>query len=148
LFAFGHGLSYTTFSYANPQVPASVASGSSFEVTVEVRNTGKRVGQETVQLYVGDEATTDVVRPIKELKAFQKINLAPGESKTVKFTVTPRDLCYYDVHKKDWTSTPGAHRIYLGSSSADIRVSQAFQWTAPRDPRTPRPEQPSLADFF
>jgi beta-glucosidase len=148
LFPFGHGLSYTTFGYENLRVPASIAGGSSFEVSVDVRNTGKRAGQETVQVYIGDEATTDVVRPLKELKAFQKVSLAPGERRTLKFTLTPRDLSYYDVHGKDWTSTPGTHTIYVGSSSADIRVQQPFEWTAPRDPRTPPPEQPSLADFF
>jgi beta-glucosidase len=136
-FAFGHGLSYTTFEYTNLRVPSTVASGSSFELSVDVRNTGKRAGQETVQLYVGDEATTDVVRPIKELKGFQKVSLAPGEKKTVKLTLSPRDLAYYDVHAKDWASTPGTHRIYIGSSSEDIRASQAFQWAAPHDPRTP-----------
>jgi len=148
LFPFGHGLSYTAFEYKNLRVPASPASGAPFEVSVDVRNTGGRAGQETVQLYVGDEATTDVVRPIKELKAFQKVSLAPGESTTVKFTLTPRDLSYYDVSRKGWTSTPGTHRIYVGSSSGDIRVQQLFQWTAPRDPRTPPVEGPSLADFF
>ncbi len=148
LFPFGHGLSYTTFAYESLRVPASVPSGSSFEVSVDVRNTGKRAGQETVQLYVGDEATTDIVRPIKELKGFQKVSLAPGERKTLRFTLTPRDLSYYDVHGKDWTSTPGTHRIYVGSSSADIRVQQSFESTAPRDPRTPPPERPGLADFF
>jgi len=148
LFPFGHGLSYTTFEYESLRVPASIASGSSFEVAVDVHNTGKRAGQETVQLYVGDEATTEVVRPIKELKGFQKVSLAPGESKTLKFTLTPRDLSYYDVHRKEWVSTPGTHKIYIGSSSADIRVQQAFDWTAPRDPRAPPPERPSLADFF
>jgi len=147
LFPFGHGLSYTTFEYKNLRVPASAASGAPFEVSVDIRNSGGRMGQETVQLYVGDEATTDVVRPVKELRAFQKVSLAAGQSTTVKFTVTPRDLSYYDVNRKDWTSSPGTHRIYVGSSSADIRLQRAFQWTAPRDPRTPSPEGPSLADF-
>jgi beta-glucosidase len=148
LFPFGHGLSYTTFEYNNLRVPASVARGNSFEVSVDIRNTGQRPGQETVQLYVADEATVDVVRPPKELKGFQKVRLAPGEKQTVKFTLTPRDLSYYDVSRKDWTSTPGTHRIYVGSSSDDIRAGQGFQWTATRDPRTPPPEGPSLADFF
>jgi beta-glucosidase len=148
LFPFGHGLSYTTFEYGNLRVPSDVAVGQPISVSVDVRNTGKRAGRETVQLYVGDEATTDVVRPAKELKAFQKVSLAPGESTTIKFTLTPRDLSYYDVHARSWRSTPGTHRIYVGSSSADIRASQAFQWTAPQDPRTPPPDRPSLADFF
>jgi beta-glucosidase len=118
------------------------------EVSVDIRNTGERAGQETVQVYVGDEATTHVVRPMKELKRFEKVSLAPGESRTVRFTLTARDLSYYDVSRKDWTSTPGTHRIYVGSSSADIRLQQPFQWTAPRDPRTPPQEGPTLADFL
>jgi beta-glucosidase len=148
LFPFGHGLSYTTFEYESLRVPAAVGSGTSFEVAVDVRNTGKRAGQETVQLYVGDEATRDVVRPTKELKGFQKVSLAPGERKTLKFTLTARDVSYYDVHRKDWASTPGTHRVYVGSSSADIRLQQPFEWTVPRDARTPPAERPSLADFF
>jgi beta-glucosidase len=148
LFPFGHGLSYTTFEYSNLRVPASPASGAPVEVSVDIRNTGERVGQETIQLYVGDEATRDVVRPVKELRAFQKVSLAPGKSTTVRFTLTSRDLSYYDVAGKKWTTTPGTYRIYVGSSSADIRLEQPFQWTAARDPRTPPPEAPSLADFF
>jgi beta-glucosidase len=81
-----------------------------------------------VQLYVGDGATTEVVRPVKELKAFRKISLAPGETKTVRLTLSPRDLAYYDVHRKQWRSTPGLHRIYVGSSSRDIRQVRDFQW--------------------
>jgi len=148
LFPFGHGLSYTTFEYSNLRVPASPGSGVPLQVSVDVRNVGGRMGQETVQLYVGDEATTNVVRPIKELRAFQKVSLAPGQSTTVRFTLTPRDLAYYDVTGKSWTSTPGTHRVYVGSSSADIRLQQPFEWTVPRDPRAPPPERPSLMDFF
>ena len=148
LFPFGHGLSYTRFEYSHLRVPASPPTGVPLEVSVDIRNTGERSGQETVQLYVGDEATTEVVRPTKELKGFQKVNLAPGESRTVKFNLTPRELSYYDVTRKDWVSTPGTHRVYVGSSSADIRLQQPFQWTAPRDPRTPPPEGPGLADFL
>jgi len=148
LFPFGHGLSYTTFEYKSLRVPGAPTSDAPFEVWVDLRNTGARTGRETVQLYIGDEATTEVVRPLKELKAFQKVTLAPGESTTIKFKVSPRDLSYYDVSRKDWASTPGTHWIYVGSSSADIRLLQSFQWTAPRDPRTPSPEGPGLADFF
>jgi beta-glucosidase len=148
LFPFGHGLSYTTFEYSNLRAPASVVSGAPMEVSVDVRNSGKRAGQETVQLYVGDEATTEVVRPVKELKGFQKVSLAPGESKTVRFTLTARDLSYYDVHQKGWIATPGSYRIYVGSSSADIRVQRGFQWTVPEDPRAPAAGGLGGAGFF
>ncbi len=131
LFPFGQGLSYTTFEYGNLRVPASVTAGQPFEVSVDVRNTGTRAGEETVQLYVGDEATTAVAQPVKELKGFRKVSLARGEMKTVTFTLSPRDLSYYDIHRSGWTSTPGAHRILIGSSSRDIRVQQGFEWAAP-----------------
>ncbi|MGB6451840.1 MAG: glycoside hydrolase family 3 C-terminal domain-containing protein, partial [Steroidobacteraceae bacterium] len=138
LFPFGHGLSYTTFEYGNLRVPASATVGEPIEVSVDVRNTGPRAGEETVQLYVGDEATTAVVQPVKELKGFQKVSLAPGEMKTVTFTLSPRDLSYYDVHQSAWTSTPGTHRIFIGSSSRDIREQREFNWTPP-------PGSPSLS---
>ena len=127
-FAFGHGLSYTTFQYSDLQVPTAITNGGAVPVSLEVRNTGSRAGEETVELYVGDEATTAVVRPVKELKGFRKVSLAPGEQTTVRFTLSPRDLSYYDVTRHDWTATPGMHRIFVGSSSRDIRLQQDFRW--------------------
>ncbi|HUK03208.1 MAG TPA: glycoside hydrolase family 3 C-terminal domain-containing protein [Steroidobacteraceae bacterium] len=132
LFGFGHGLSYTTFTIGNLHAPSSAAAGAPFEVTVDVRNSGKVAGSETVQLYVADQATTDVVRPPKELKAFQKVRLAPGESRTLHFTLSERDLAYYDVVSNAWVATAGAHRILVGSSSRDIRAQQDFTWSAGR----------------
>jgi beta-glucosidase len=132
LFAFGHGLSYTSFAYSNLRLPGSVMMGSSIDLAVDVRNTGTRAGQETVQVYVGDEATIGLVRPVKELKAFEKVQLAPGETKTVRFSLSPRDLSYYDAHQGTWVSSPGTHRIFVGSSSRDIRLQQDLQWEVPR----------------
>ena len=126
LFAFGHGLSYTTFEYSNLRVPASVRAGESVPVAVDVKNTGQRAGEETVELYVGDQATTEVVRPVKELKDFRKVSLAPGETSTVTFMLPARALSYYDVHQHEWVSTPGAHRILIGSSSRDLRLQRDF----------------------
>lgn len=137
LFAFGHGLSYTTFEYANMRIPAKVAAGQPIEVSVDVRNSGHREGQETVQLYVGESATTEVVRPAKELKAFEKVRLAPGERKTVKFVLSARDLAYYDVASKGWTTTPGTYHLYVGSSSRDIRQQGDFESQAVVDARAP-----------
>ena len=131
LFAFGHGLSYTTFEYSNLRMPAEVAAGHPVEITVDVRNTDRRAGAEAVQLYVGDEATTEVVRPLRELKAFEKVALAPGETRTVRFTLSPRDLAYYDVARRDWTATPGTYRVFIGSSSRDIRLQQPFESRGP-----------------
>jgi beta-glucosidase len=130
LFPFGHGLSYTTFEYSNLRAPDAAAPGQPLEVLVDVKNTGQRAGRETVQLYVGDEATTDVVRPVKELKGFEKVSLEPGQTRTVRFTLTPRDLSYYDTHAAGWVSTSGTHRLYVGSSSADIRLQRALRWSA------------------
>jgi beta-glucosidase len=136
LFAFGHGLSYTRFEYSNLRVPESVA-GPTVEVSIDVKNVGTRAGAEVVQLYVGDEATRSVVRPVKELKGFAKPVLAPGESRTVRFALSARDLAYFDVHVHDFVATPGVHRVYVGSSSADIRAQREFRWTAPADARLP-----------
>jgi beta-glucosidase len=135
LFPFGHGLSYTTFQYSNLRVPATVTDGGPVSMSLDVRNTGSRAGEETIELYVGDEATTAVVRPAKELKGFRKVNLAPGEIATVRFTLSPRDLSYYDVERHDWTVTPGLHRIFVGSSSRDIRLQQDFRWALAPDER-------------
>lgn len=132
LFPFGYGLSYTTFRYDHLEMPTAVSMGESFDVSLEVTNTGKRAGKETVQLYVGDDATAEVVRPAEELEGFQKVSLAPGETKTVTFTVSPRELSYYDVHRHGWLSTAGPHTIMIGSSSRDIRVKGTFDLSAQR----------------
>ncbi len=148
MFAFGHGLSYTTFEYANLRLSSVVASGQPIDVRVDVRNSGQREGEETVQLYVTDAATTEVVRPVKELKAFEKVRLAPGESRTVKFALSQRDLSYYDTGRQTWTATPGTYRICIGSSSRDIRQRREFTWSAPSDPRAPTAERSSSVDLF
>ncbi len=137
LFPFGHGLSYTTFEYASLRAPDEVLAGQPIHVSVEVTNTGAIAGRETVQLYVGDEVTQDVVRPVKELKGFHKVELAPGESQLVRFTLNTHDLAYYDVHRRAWITTPGKYRLYVGSSAADIRATRSFGWIAPVDDRAP-----------
>ncbi len=129
LFPFGHGLSYTTFDYRNLTLaPAAAGADGNVEVSVDVLNTGQRAGAETVQLYVVDGATTEVVRPVKELKAFRKIQLAPGESQSVHFTLVPRDFSYYRIDKHEWVATPGHHDILVGSSSRDIRQTRGFEY--------------------
>ena len=112
-FPFGFGLSYTTFKYGKPTL-----SGNT--VSVAVTNTGTREGKETVQLYVGD-VKCSVDRPVKELKGFEKVSLAPGETKTVSFTIAPRDLQFFDEATHQWKSEPGKFKLYIGASSADIR---------------------------
>ena len=129
-YPFGHGLSYTTFAYRNLVAPQRIPHGADVDLSVEVTNTGSRPGAETVQVYVGDEATRELVRPEKELKAFRKVNLAPGETSTLHFRLTPRDFQYYDAHARRWADTPGAHRILIGSSSRDVRASQDVELLA------------------
>jgi beta-glucosidase len=120
LFPFGHGLSYTTFYYSNLWAPAEVKPGASFEVGVDITNTGEAAGKEVVQLYVRD-VRASVARPDKELKGFQKVALEPGETQTVRFQLDPRSLSFYDVVSKAWVAEPGAFEILVGASSADIR---------------------------
>src|SRR6185436_14162382 len=98
LFPFGYGLSYTTFEYKNVKVaPAQIGPGGRAEVSVTVTNTGKRAGDEVVQLYIRD-LVSSVTRPVLELKDFKRLTLAPGESKTVSFTITPDKLSFLDVN--------------------------------------------------
>ncbi|MCM1254784.1 MAG: glycoside hydrolase family 3 C-terminal domain-containing protein [Duncaniella sp.] len=127
MYPFGHGLSYTTFEYGKPVASAkNIASGESLTITIPVKNTGAVEGKETVQLYIGDEQAS-VLRPIKELKGFQKVNLAPGMEETVTFTINPTDLMFFDDKTREWTAEPGKFRAYIGSSSTDIRATVPFE---------------------
>ena len=130
LYPFGHGLSYETFTYSELKAPEQVALGQPVEFTVEVVNTSEVAGSEVVQVYVGDIGARAVSRPPRELRAFQKVQLEPGESKTLTFTLTGRDFAYYDVHQKTWVAEPGRYVIAVGSSSRDIRLQQEVSLTA------------------
>ncbi|WP_339312120.1 glycoside hydrolase family 3 C-terminal domain-containing protein [Paenibacillus sp. FSL k6-2145] len=122
LFPFGYGLSYTTFEYADLKVDRTELTDQD-EVNVQVRvtNTGDRAGKEIIQLYVSDVEST-VIRPVRELKAFAKVALEPGESKVVSFTLNKRSFAYYNVNMKDWHVETGEFDIQVGSSSRDIHV--------------------------
>lgn len=127
LFPFGHGLSYTHFSYQNLHCTKSTIEDSeTLDLSVEVKNIGSHPGKEVVQLYVKDEAA-NVQRPEKELKAFQKIHLAPGETQTVYFTLSKRAFAFYDVAIADWRVASGTFTLLVGSSSQDIRLQQSVQ---------------------
>lgn len=127
LYPFGHGLSYTTFTYGKPQASAkTIADGENLTITIPVKNSGDVEGKETVQLYIGDE-TASVIRPVKELKGFKKVTLTPGEEEVITFTVTPDDLKFYDDKTSSWKSEPGKFRAYIGSSSTDIRATVPFE---------------------
>jgi beta-glucosidase len=120
-FVFGHGLSYTTFEYTSVSGDKEViAPDGTIKITVTVKNTGTRRGSEVVQLYIGDNYSS-VVRPIKELKGFQKITLDPGKSKKVTFTIDHTSLEFFNEQHHRWTLEKGNFTAFVGSSSADIR---------------------------
>lgn len=124
LFPFGYGLSYTTFAYSNLKVDKeSMKDTDTMTVSVDVTNTGKVAGKEVVQLYVADKEST-VIRPVKELRDFAKVDLAPGETKTVTFTLGKRAFAYYNVKIHDWHVETGKFDIMIGQSSRDIVLTK------------------------
>lgn len=126
LFAFGYGLSYTTFAYSNLSVtPASGNLDQSVIVSFDVRNTGNREGAEVAELYVGDSHAS-VPRPVKELKSFAKVNLKPGETRHVELTLDRRAFSFYDVKKSNWSAEPGEFTILVGGSSDNIQLRSTF----------------------
>jgi beta-glucosidase len=125
-FPFGHGLSYTNFLYSEIALPSEVSTGEDFKVSVTVENTGNVPGKEVVQLYVRD-VQSKLIRPFKELKGFDKVLLDQGEIKVVEFTLTPRDLSYYDPYQKAWVAEPGEFEVLVGASSRDIRLQGRFE---------------------
>ena len=127
LFAFGHGLSYTTFDIANVKADRSTLSGKGrIRISADVTNTGSRPGAEVVQLYIGDEQSS-LPRPVKELKGFRKISLNPGQTQTVTFDITPDMLQYYDAAKGAWVAEPGTFTAYVGAASDNIRGTAGFE---------------------
>ena len=126
LFPFGHGLSYTTFDYGTPQVSKAVTSDGSLTVSVPVTNSGSVAGAEIVQFYVSAPASS-VDRPVKELKGFGKVFLAPGETKTVSAELSRASLSYFDAAGHQWVAEPGRYEVLVGASSADIRGSVGFE---------------------
>ena len=124
LFPFGYGLSYTTFSYKNPEVSAETFRDvDGLTVSVGVTNTGKLAGKEVVQVYVHDHKSR-LVRPPKELKGFAKVELQPGETKTVTITLDSRAFAYYDPAYQQWITEDGEFDILIGASSDDIRCTK------------------------
>lgn len=130
-FAFGHGLSYTTFEYSGLSIsPAATRTGNDVVVAAKIRNTGERAGAEVVQMYLGDDHAS-VDRPVKELRGFQKVFLKPGETATVRFAVRADDLKFYDVYSRDWKAEPGTFTVFVGGSAQDIRLRGKFKLAGP-----------------
>ncbi len=121
LFPFGFGLSYTTFGYSGLEAPSRAKIGENIAVDVIIKNTGTIAGKEVVQLYIRDLESA-LVRPLKELKGFEKVFLQPNESKTIHFMLDQRSFAYYDPYRKQWVAEPGGFEILVGSSSRDIRA--------------------------
>lgn len=118
LYAFGHGLSYTDFRYSDLRVGKASPQGT-FEATVKVTNTGKRAGDEVVQLYTHQRISRDE-QPNKQLRSFQRVNLQPGETKTVRLSVP--DLRHWDVTRGKWVLETSVHDVMIGASASDIRL--------------------------
>lgn len=126
-FAFGHGLSYTTFEYSNPVLTKTAAG---YRIAFDIKNTGKTAGKEVAQLYIGDPVST-VSKPVKELKRYAKVLLEPDETKTVTFEITPQDFSYYNISLHEWIAESGRYDLYIGASSRDIRLTLNFDYQNP-----------------
>jgi len=130
LFPFGFGLSYTTFSYSSLRLGAQqIGPDETLPVAIDITNTGLRTGKEIVQVYVRD-VKASLQRPEKELKAFTKVQLEPGERKTVKLSLARDALAYYDDLAHEWVAEAGEFEILVGASSQDIRATATFALTA------------------
>lgn len=125
LFPFGYGLTYTKFEFSNVRLAKNkIGRAGKTRVLVDVKNTGRRAGTETVQLYIND-LVSSVTRPVKELKGFTKVFLKPGESKTVALDITPESLAFYDIDMK-YTVEPGEFEIMVGNSSREADLQKVI----------------------
>jgi len=128
LYPFGYGLSYTTFSYSNVRVSKATAKlGESVEVTVDVENTGQRPGEEVAQLYI-HQRSGSASRPVRELKGYERVVLAPGEKKTVRFTLGKTELTYWSSAHKGWIQDPATFDVWVGGDST-ATLQAKFQIT-------------------
>jgi beta-glucosidase len=132
LFPFGYGLSYTTFAVHGLVAAKQPARNGVEAVSVDVANTGHRAGAEVVQLYVGMPVTT--AEPPRQLKGFQKVSLAPGQTRQVHFTLTPTELAYWNTPAQRWVTATGTYRIMIGTSWRDIAGAATFRIPTPKRP--------------
>ncbi|MEM6831744.1 MAG: fibronectin type III-like domain-contianing protein, partial [Bacteroidota bacterium] len=124
-FPFGHGLSYTSFEYGAIKIAKEGKAGKPVNISIPITNVGDVSGKEIVQLYVRD-VKSSVERPEKELKAFRKIALSPGETKKVDFVLNEDAFSYFSEKKNQWVLEKGEFEIWIGSSSSDIRRKASF----------------------
>jgi beta-glucosidase len=138
LFAFGHGLSYTTFSYSNLKIyPSNIKKGDRVYVSVDVTNTGNVKGDEVVQLYLSLPTGTVPVRK-QDLRGFDRVTLEPGQKETVRFTLDPEDMAYFKVGSKEFDGS-GKWDILTGRYGVRVGTSSKI---------TPKPDEPSLSSSF
>jgi beta-glucosidase len=129
LFPFGHGLSYTSFAISDVEAPAKVGAGEAVTLTCTLANTGDQAGAEVVQLYLEHFAPPETM-PLRQLKAFAKHHLAPGEQARIALTVPGRAFAWYDIDAGQWTVTPGRYRIHIGTSSRHLSLAHDIEITA------------------
>ena len=130
VFAFGRGLSYTSFDYSNLNISSPrVGSDGSVEVRVNVKNTGERAGEEVVQLYVHNNDKR-MIEPREQLQGFERISLKPGETKSVTFSLPVEQLAFWDTGKHDFVIHPGSFEVMVGAASDDVRQKGSFEVTS------------------
>jgi beta-glucosidase len=134
LFAFGSGLSYTSFAYSNLRVgPGDLGPNGQETVTADVTNTGSRAGADVAQLYLSEPAAAG--EPPEQLKGFQKVQLNPGQTKQVRFTLSSRDVSYWDSNAQNWTTAAGKYQVMLGDASDHLPLKGSFAVTRTTGPR-------------
>jgi beta-glucosidase len=126
LYPFGFGLSYSEFEYSQLSISdneISTSSDKAVKITVDVKNASDRAGEEVVQLYIADKSSKDP-RPIKDLRGFSRVHLEPGEQKTIEFSISLKDLSYWNIEEQKYLPTQGMYDLFVGSSSADADLKQ------------------------
>lgn len=128
LFPFGHGLSYTQYSYSELSLDKEILKGEqSLNVKFKVKNIGDYAGREVAQVYV-HKKDSGISRPVKELKGFEAVRLSPGEEKTIQVVLDRRSFAYFDEERNDWTVEPGDYEVLIGASSRDIRLKETVRY--------------------
>jgi beta-glucosidase len=126
VYAFGHGLSYTTFEYSGIRLSSTTLKDRAVTVSVDVTNTGARTGDEVVQLYTHQQTSRDP-QPVRSLRGFERVTLEPGETRTVRFVLRPADLAHWDVTRGRWVVETSPEDLMVGAASDDIRARATLQ---------------------